>query len=124
MIPRRFTAFDFFLIVLLLTGAALGIPILLSSHPSTVRIYRDNKLIAEYPLSKEKTVRLQGNTGQVTLRIAEGSARVIEADCDKQVCLQSGKISNPFEQIVCAPNHLLIKIKNSTESDSLDAVAR
>ncbi|MFP4416091.1 MAG: NusG domain II-containing protein [Chitinivibrionales bacterium] len=124
MIPKKFTPLDAFLILLLCASAALSVPMLLNAQPSSVRVYRDSKLIAEYSISQEKTVHLRGHIGQVTIRIEDESVHVTEAGCDKQLCVRSGKIDAPYEQIVCAPNHLLIEIAHSRKGDTLDAVAR
>lgn len=122
--PPRFLAATDLLIILgigLLSYAAF--PALSSLQPNEVHIYRDNHLVATYPLATDRTLRVAGALDTMVIAIEKGSVSVIKADCPHGICRKTGAIRNPHAQIVCAPNHVLITL-TSSESDSLDAIVR
>jgi hypothetical protein len=120
---KSFTILDFFVILSCLGGAFLFLPLMESHAPASVAIYRDNQRIARYPLSSSKEIILQGKEGKVTISIRSGSVRVLRADCPRQICVHAGAISRSGQQIVCAPNHLLIELETSSGKD-LDAITQ
>lgn len=120
---RYFGVADLVIIVLLLAGILCALPALSALSPTTVSIYRDNNLIARYPLDTDRTFSVTGYVGMVTVAIKDHTVSIIKASCPHQICIQSGKISTAHAQIVCAPNHLLITIA-SPSSGTLDAIVR
>ncbi|HEX2959318.1 MAG TPA: NusG domain II-containing protein [Chitinispirillaceae bacterium] len=95
------------------------------SGRSTVLVYRDTTIIAQYPLSDEKIVTVQGKLGDVEIRIKNGAVKIVKSSCDHQICVRTGAITNSYGQIVCVPNHILVCIR-SRESKRIefDAIAR
>lgn len=113
------------LIIILLLGASFGaIPVLNTYKPATVVIYRDNRPIAEYPLSENRKLTVEGHEGKMVVTIKNGKASIESSSCAKQVCVKSGEIALPFQQLICAPNHILVEIKAGKAGEGLDAVAR
>lgn len=120
---RYFGVVDLVLILLLIVGILCALPALSALTPTTVCIYRDNKLIARYPLDTDRTFPVTGYHGTVTVAITDHAVSIIDASCPHRICVQAGKISTAHAQIVCAPNHLLITIA-SPSSGTLDAIVR
>ena len=121
--PRRFAPLDTLLILALLCAGIWFIPFAASHAPSSAVIYRDNRIVAEYPLSSPAEFFIKGESGGVTVRISDAAVSVVSSRCPRQICRHSGAIRRPFEQIVCVPNHLLIEIRSGGGRD-LDAIAR
>ena len=120
----RFASFaDLIILLIVGAGTILGFPAMTALKPENVSIYRDNHLIATYPLDTDRTISVKGIRGPVELTIKNGSVAVTEADCPHGICRKTGSIRNPRSQIVCAPNHILITITSSGD-DTLDAIVR
>ena len=87
-----------------------------------VTIYRDGRLAARYPLARDRDATISGALGNVIVRIHRNSVRVVSAGCPEKICIMTGSIRLPSQQIICAPNHILITIDAS--EGSCDAVTR
>lgn len=59
-----------------------------------------------YPLDKNTVINLPKNT----VIIENGEVYVAHADCPRQICVNTGKISAVGEQIACLPNEVLVEI--------------
>ncbi len=122
---RTLTLFDILLIIIVLTGAAFSIPYIQSSQPSTIAIYKDNTLIAEYPLNENKEIHIKGHEGPMTITLEDEHVFIKSSTCRKQICVKSGKIGKPSRQLVCAPNHILVEIRsNKKDEGKLDGIAQ
>lgn len=121
--PRLFTPLDALLIGALLYAGIAFIPFAASHVPSSAVVYRDNRIVAEYPLSQPVEFFIAGENGGITVRISDNAVSVVSSQCPRQICRHSSAIRRPFEQIVCVPNHLLIEIRSGGRRD-LDAIAR
>ena len=120
---RPFLPLDALIIAACLAGAFAFWPFFQSLQPATVVVYRDNAKIAEYPLSVRKTVTIAGRNGNLTLSIHDNGVCVVSADCPKQICVHTGTIRQNGQQIVCAPNHILIELQSSS-GKAVDAVTQ
>lgn len=122
---KTLTVVDFLLIIIAVCGACGSIPFLYTLQPTTVAVYRDNTLYGEYPLDQYRELTLSGHEGLLTIVISDGAVRVKQSACRKQICVKSGVINKPFQQLVCAPNHILIELRSPRESeDAPDAIAQ
>ncbi len=122
---RTVTLFDILLIVLIISAALFSFPIIQSHQPTTVVIYRDNTCIAEYPLGEDREVTVTGREGPISILIKDEHVSVQKSTCRKQICVKSGEIDKPYEQLVCAPNHILIEIRSPTKTEEkIDAIAQ
>ena len=83
----------------------------------TVRI--DGEVVASYDLSEDQEVELNGGTN--TMRIEDGTVKMIQADCPDKLCMKQKAISKNRENIICLPNNIVLQIANQDESE-LDAV--
>jgi hypothetical protein len=115
---------DIIVILVLLTGCALSIPLLTASKPQIVDVYKDNNLIATYSLADDNIVTIQGINDTMTIAIRKASVEVINVHCPHRLCMKSGRITHQGQQIVCAPNHILITISGSTSEEVPDGIAR
>jgi hypothetical protein len=120
---KSFTILDCIIILFCLGGAFLFFPLMESHAPACVAIYCDNQRIARYPLSSPKEITVQGKEGKVTISIHDGTVAVVRADCPKQICVHAGAIRRSGQQIVCAPNHILIELETSS-GKGLDAITQ
>ncbi len=121
---RTFTVFDLILILAVLCGAVFSIPIIQTNLPSTVVIYKDNTLFAEYPLNKDRRFTVDGYEGPLIINIQDNSVTIKTSTCRKQICVRSGTISKSFQQIVCAPNHVLVEIHSKKAEEKIDAITQ
>lgn len=110
--------------VLLLALGFLGWQLLARESGSLVVVRVDGQVVAEYPLSEERTVSLEGyQGGSNTLVISGGSARMTEADCPDGLCVNQGEIRYDGETIVCLPHRIVVEITGG-DSISVDGLAR
>jgi hypothetical protein len=80
----------------------------------------DGKETGRYHLDKDQTIELLD--GKNILRIKDGKADIMEADCPDGLCVKQKSISKDGESIICLPHKLIVVIESSEEND-LDAVA-
>ncbi|MBN2038167.1 MAG: NusG domain II-containing protein [Chitinispirillaceae bacterium] len=121
--PRSLAPLDAVVMALLLCAGIAFIPITASHAPATATVYRDNTVVAHYPLSASAEFFIQGANGRMKARIEHGALRIDSSNCPRQICRHSAPISRPFEQIVCVPNHILIEI-SAGGREEIDAIAR
>lgn len=73
-------------------------------------------------LAEDRTVRIEGRSGEVTVVIEDGAVFVAEAECPDHVCVKTGTVSAPGSVVACVPNGVVITIRGG--SDELDARIR
>ena len=95
-----------------------------SRRPSTVVVYRNDRVAARYPLARERKVTIEGARGSVDLAIDGHCARITRSSCRKQLCVQSKAIRTTGQQIICVPNHIVVEIEGREEAGDVDAVSR
>ena len=66
----------------------------------------NNKEYGEYPLNKDVTIKLPGNT----VIIKNGAVRMESADCPLGVCQAHAPITKKGESIICLPNRVIVEI--------------
>jgi hypothetical protein len=122
---RTVTILDGLIICMCLAGAIAFFPFMRSNAPATAVVYRDNARIAEYPLSETKEFSIAGAQGQMALDIDKGGIRVYAAHCPNQICVHTGFIKQPGQQIICVPNHVIVEIHSvSQKDDAVDAIVQ
>ena len=91
-----------------------------------VIIYQYNKEVERIDLTKvTKSYELTFTSkdgGKNIVRIEKEGVSIIEASCPDHVCMDAGTITNGVVPIICAPNHLMIKIEEKNE-DKLDNIS-
>lgn len=73
----------------------------------TVVISKNNKVVFEESIKKDKTVDLGTNVAV----IENGEVYMKSANCKNQICVHHKKISEKGEIIVCLPNKISVEIK-------------
>jgi len=121
---KRFGPLDAAIILLLAAVAAAFIPAMRASAPSTVVVRKDNTVLARYPIDRDVTFIVKGKEGPLSIDIADKGVAVMHATCKNQVCVRTGRIRRPFQQIICAPNHVIIEITSSQAADTIDAIVQ
>jgi hypothetical protein len=121
--PRIVSPLDIIIIIFLLSGTCACLPFLLSHGPATVVVFRDNQCVARYPLSSDKVFSIRGRDGTMILSIHDNSVRVTESSCPRGICIRTGSISRRGQQIVCAPNHILVELETSSGTQ-VDAITQ
>jgi len=104
-------------------SAIIAIPAMQSRTPSTVVILYNNATLARYPLNENRTCRINAALGPMDIAITNGTAKVVYSTCPQHICMRTGSIHTTGQQIVCAPNHIIIEIC-SAQKDGIDAVSR
>ncbi len=125
------TKADKFLIAILLGLAVGGIGLSIgyfsqsAGGDKVAKITVDDQLIRTVPLRPgyQETFRLGGATGYNIVEVDNGRIRMSEADCPDQICIRTGWISSPRQQVVCLPHKAVIKIEAVTPAD-IDDIAR
>jgi hypothetical protein len=110
---RPFAAIDAIIISALVCGAFLTFNKLGSLTPDTVAVFRQNAVIAEYPLKNDVSFTVNGKRGSVGIEIKNGAAKISHATCPRGICKLSGAISNSNGRIICAPNNIMVQIRSS-----------
>lgn len=120
---RLFGWWDAVIVSILIAASIATIPLMRSLKPDKLLIFRENRIIATYPLDVDRTVTVEGAIGPVELQIKNHSVAITASTCPQHICQRSGAIRRPSAQIICAPNHILVTI-TSSKKDSVDAVVR
>ena len=89
-----------------------------ADESARVMITINGELYGSYPLSDKQTIAIN-NTNQ--LIIEDGMARMTDADCPDQLCVNQHAISKDGESIICLPNKVVVTIVGGVESE-IDAV--
>ena len=114
---------DGILILLILVVAAtayLGHQFIGGNGGNVVKVKVDGKVTGTYSLDKDQTIEINGGTNQ--LRIKNGKAKMIDADCPDQLCVHQKEASKNHESIICLPYKVVVEVENG-ESSVFDAVA-
>ena len=94
---------------ILVVSVILFLIFTLSKKPGDYVVVKINGVeVATYSLSKNNDYELNGGTN--ILRIQDGKAWLIDANCPDHVCVKQGKISKDGQTITCLPNKLTITV--------------
>jgi hypothetical protein len=91
-----------------------------------VEITIDGAVFGDYLLSEDAEISIPDGNGTVTniLRISDGVAKMIEADCPDKLCMHQSAISISGENIVCLPNKVVCTVIDDAGDDGYDAVVQ
>lgn len=122
---KTFTVFDALIIAFFIVGGMYSVPFIQNNLPETIAVYIDNTLYGKYPLDIDKQFTVKGYEGDVVITIQDHKACVHKSSCRKQVCVKGGFISKSYQQLVCAPNHVLVEICSHDKSEEkIDAITK
>lgn len=117
---------DWILAVLILGLALIGLlwqSLSGNRAGAVVRIRIDGEEYGSYSLYEERDIPLDTPYGHNLLRIRDGQAVMIEADCPDGYCMEQGAIDQAQETIICLPHKVVAEVLTS-EDGGLDAVVR
>lgn len=99
-----------------LAAASAGVYLLLPRGGAIARIYVDGEEYDAVDLSAVAVpyeMVVETEHGYNALRVSNGGIEVIRADCDEQVCVNQGEITDSLIPIVCLPHHMVIQIEEA-----------
>jgi len=113
------------LIVAAVGGIALNIAVSYVARPQKAEIYQEGHLVKVINLRPgyHEEVRLGGVVHFNVVVADNGRIRMAEADCPDQVCVHTGWISQPPQQIVCLPYRVVIRLEPAANAD-IDDITR
>lgn len=115
---------DIFLAAFLLALALLFflLPMRSGKPGAYVSISVDGKSRGSYPLSIDRSIRIDSSEGYNIIEISGGQVSVSEADCPNGDCMRYGRISKTGQIILCLPHRLAVTIV-SEEDGGPDAIS-
>lgn len=90
-----------------------------NSNQSAV-IYYNDEIILEVPLNKKEEYQVNGYLGVLLVETDINKVRVKKETSPKHLCSLQGWVDNSYTPIICLPNRIVIKIKNS--DNNIDTV--
>lgn len=121
---RQLTKKDIALIVVIVLIALLSFgmhELVGGKGAGCVTVKVAGEITGVYSLAEDREISINGGTN--ILKIHNGSADMIEADCPDKLCVNQKKISKNGESIICLPNKVVVTI-DSNENSEFDAVAQ
>jgi len=108
---------DFILIGAIVAVIAIAIAVLsLTKKDGDYVIVRvDGNEVARYSLSQDGEYQLNGGTN--VLRIENGKAYLVSANCPDHLCVKQGKVDQRGETITCLPNRLTVSVYSAEEGE-------
>ena len=93
----------------LILAACLALFFLLNAGGpgDTVQISRGGEVLAELPLDKDAVYTVEGDYTNT------------ESTCPNHICEKTGRISQPGQSIICAPNGAVITVKGDGAVDAV-----
>ena len=108
---------DFILIGVIVAVIAIAITVLslTKKDGDYVVVKVDGNEVATYSLTQDGEYSLNGGTN--VLRIENGKAYLVSANCPDHLCVKQGKIDQSGETITCLPNRLTVTVYSQTEGE-------
>lgn len=83
----------------------------LSEGNRKIVIETGNKIWDEIPIkSNYQNIEVKGSIGVVNVSIEDENILIKSSSCRNKLCVHSGRIKNPGESLICAPNKVLIRV--------------
>ena len=122
MKPRLLRGLDIVIIIALLFVSVAFIPFMRSQSRDAFVVYKGADVIAEYRLDEDRVFHVDGVDGTLEIEVRNERVRIHSSPCRHQICVNTGWISRSYEQIICAPNRVLVLIHSDSEEEEIDAV--
>lgn len=108
-------------IIIVVAGLAFFLHNLLGAKGANCVVVKvDGKIEGTYSLGEDQEISI--NDGTNTLVIKNNRAKMKEADCPDQLCVNQKAISKNNESIICLPNKVVVEVESS-ENSEFDAVS-
>ena len=121
---KHFTKKDILLVVIILVVAGMCFflhEVIGGKGAGCVTVKVAGEITGVYSLAEDQEIPLNGGTN--ILKIKNGRADMIEADCPDKLCVNQKAISKNGESIICLPNKVVVTV-DSSENSAFDAVAQ
>ncbi len=107
---------DFILIGVIVAAIVIAFAVqgLTVEDGAYVLVRVDGEEVGRYSLSQDGEYELNGGTN--VLRIEQGQAYLISANCPDRLCVKQGRISKRGETITCLPNRLTVTVYGADEN--------
>ncbi len=76
----------------------------------SVVVEADGNIIYVVSLKEDQTLHVQTEYGTNDVRVEDGKVFVEEADCPKQICVNTAPISGVGQTIICLPHRVVVSI--------------
>lgn len=86
---------------------------------SRAAISIDGKRKGAISLVQDATRTFESAGGFVTVRVADGRAKVWDSSCRQKICLCSSAVSAAGERIICAPNRFTLQVEGQEQVDTV-----
>lgn len=108
---------DLILIGIILAVILISFPVisLFKQDGAYVIVRVDGNEVARYDLTENGQYDLNGGTN--VLRIEDGTAYLVSADCPDHLCVNQGKIDESGEVITCLPNRLTVTVYGAGDNE-------
>lgn len=124
------TKADKWLVIALLAFAISGIGLNMyylsgaSAQGKNIVISVNGQVVKTVPLRQgyNGEFRIDGTSGFNVIEYKDGHVHMKEADCPDQICVQSGWIHTPPQQLVCLPYRVVVKVVADSSADIDDIV--
>ncbi len=97
-------------------------PFFVSSEASTALIKVGDRPVQRVSLRIDKIINVEAEKGRVAIEVKDGRVRAVESSCLQKICVNTGWINRPGQNIICLPNKVLVTIEGK-ESSKVDAVS-
>ena len=86
-----------------------------------VEVYVDGALLEVLPIDNDGIYTYETDRGTNVLEIHDQKAKMTEATCPDQICVNSSEIFRPNQNIVCLPHrfHVLVQGQGEVEFDAV-----
>lgn len=81
----------------------------------------NGELYGTYSLAEDRTIQVTEHGHRNYITIKDGQVSMSFSDCENQVCVDTGAISQTADSIVCLPNKVVIEIR-SEEGGGADVI--
>ncbi len=85
----------------------------ISNEGREVLIKVGNGPVQRVSLKMDRRINLKGEKGRVVIEVKEGRVRVVESSCFQKICVTTGWINKPGQNIICLPNKVLVTIEGN-----------
>ncbi len=116
---KLYTLVDIIPIIIIIAILIVAIIFLTFPSGNTVKIYSDGVLYGQYSLSKNQQITIENGTNKNIIVIENGKVYMKYSTCKNQNCVLVGEISGQYNEIICAPNKIVIIIENSNDIDAV-----
>lgn len=102
---------------LLLGGGLLAYTYLGRQDSAQVSVRVNGTCVKTFSLEDTVTYTIEGEGGINVLHIDDGVAWLSEADCQDQICVNTGKIKYAGQSIICLPHKVVVEIKEAEDAE-------